>query len=60
MPGSQPAPAATVLRETRYSLKELLAEVAAERRTGGFGQEKLRQKDIRRAFKAKGGARREK
>jgi hypothetical protein len=49
---------AAPLREVRYSLKQLLEEVAVERLSGAFGQEKLGQKDIRRAFKAKSRSRR--
>jgi len=56
MPNPEPF---TPPRETRYSLKKMLVEVAAERLSGAFGQEKLGQKDIRRVFKAraKGGRR---
>lgn len=50
-----PLAAASAPREVRYSLRQLLAEVEAERLTGAFGQEKLGQKDIRQAFRAKKG-----
>lgn len=40
------------LQETRYSLRELLQDVAEERLTGVFGSEKLHQRDINRVFHA--------
>jgi len=38
------------MEEVRYPLHDLLKEVAAERRTGFFGMEKLRQDDIDRLY----------
>lgn len=59
MPPATPKSAASVpLREVRYSLKQMLAEIAVDRQSGAFGHEKLDQADIRRAFKAKSRARR--
>lgn len=40
------------LREIRYSLREVLTDVADERLTGAFGAEKLRQADIHKVFNA--------
>ncbi|MFA6959772.1 MAG: hypothetical protein WC205_03360 [Opitutaceae bacterium] len=39
------------LREVRYSLPELLAELQSERTTGAFSQEKLHQIEIGKLFK---------
>lgn len=55
---STPPAAGSAPAEVRYSLKQMLAEVAAERQSGAFGQEKMDPADIRRAFKAKPRARR--
>ncbi len=41
------------LNEVRYSLKEMLVEVTAERQSGSLGTEKLHRKDIRKIFRAK-------
>jgi|GEM_PF-1353656 len=43
----------TQLKEVRYNLRQLQAEVAIEQESGIFGMEKLQQKDIGRLFKAK-------
>ena len=43
------------LREVRFSLGELLDQVAEERRSGSFGAEKMHQTDVRRVFRKKGG-----
>jgi len=48
--------AATVLpelQEERYSLRDMLAEVALESQDGAFGAQKLHQKDVRKVFRAK-------
>jgi hypothetical protein len=45
----------SALREIRYSLNELLLDVADERLTGAFGAEKLRQSDINKVFNGKTG-----
>jgi hypothetical protein len=37
----------------RYSLKEILAELAQERSTGSFGMEKLNQAEILKLFENK-------
>lgn len=39
--------------EERYSLRDMLAEVAQESQTGSLGAVKLHQKDIRKLFRAK-------
>ena len=54
-------PAAKVtapLRETRYSLHELLRDVADERLTGTLGAEKLHQSEINKSFNAEPRAKR--
>lgn len=38
------------LREERYSLQAMLAEVAVERQSGAFGMEKFHRQDIRKIF----------
>ncbi len=43
----------SALNEVRYSLREMLVEVATERSSGAFGAEKLHQKDIRKMFRPK-------
>lgn len=40
------------LKEVRYSLRELQAEVALERKAGAFGQQKLHQAEIAKLFPA--------
>lgn len=55
-PESNPPAGTPELREERFSLRELLREVDAERRTGAFGAEKLRQKDISKLFDANPGS----
>lgn len=53
-PSPPPSPSGSwQLREVRYNLRDLLAEVAIEQETGAFGMEKLQQKDIGKLFKAK-------
>jgi hypothetical protein len=42
-----------VLREVKYSLTDLLAEIQTERATSAFAMEKLDQQDIKKLFKAK-------
>lgn len=42
-----------LLAEIKYSLPELLAEIANERATGSYGMEKLDQQEIQKLFKAK-------
>lgn len=49
-PDPAPAPDAPVIREVRYSLPELLAELRLERTTGSFSQEKLHQVEIGKLF----------
>jgi hypothetical protein len=50
----KPRPAApTELQEERYSLAEMLREVAEERQGGAFGGEKVHPRDIRKLFRAK-------
>jgi hypothetical protein len=48
--GSPPPPDTPLLREVRYSLPELLAELQLERTTGSFSQEKLYQVEIGKLF----------
>lgn len=43
----------SALNEVRYSLREMLVEVAAERSSGALGSEKLHRKDIRKMFRTK-------
>ena len=52
-PAARPA-----LQETRYSLRDLLEDVAEERTTGALGAEKLRQADIHKVFDAESRAHR--
>ena len=47
------APPAIVLREVKYSLPEMLAELKLERGTGSFAMEKLDQVEIGKLFKPK-------
>lgn len=42
-----------VINEVRYSLRELLVEIKAERASSTFAMEKLDQKEIAKIFKAK-------
>ncbi len=56
-PTSAPS-APPVLRETRYSLHELLRDVAEERLTGTLGAEKLHQSEINKSFNAEPRAKR--
>ena len=39
--------------EVRYSLREMMVEVASERSSGALGAEKLHRKDIRKMFRTK-------
>lgn len=57
-PRKDPESPHSAVREVRYSLQQLLEEVAAERLSGAFGQEKLGTADIRRVFKSKPRSRR--
>ena len=41
--------------EVRYSLREMLVEVATERSSGSLGAEKLHRKDIRKLFRTQRG-----
>lgn len=43
----------SALNEVRYSLREMMVEVASERRAGAMGAEKLHRKDIRKMFRSK-------
>ena len=50
-PGKSPAPRGrSALNEVRYSLREMLVEVAGERSSGAMGAEKLQGKAIRKLF----------
>ncbi len=49
----RPNRARSACNEVRYSLREILAEVAGERSSGAMGAEKLHAKDIRKMFRAK-------
>ncbi len=40
------------MNEVRYSLREMLVEVATERSSGSLASEKLHRKDIRKMFRA--------
>ncbi|MCF7689743.1 MAG: hypothetical protein K9M98_03190 [Cephaloticoccus sp.] len=46
-------PDAFDIKEVRYSLREMLAEVALERESGAFGMEHVQSDDIRKAFATK-------
>ncbi len=52
-PDSAPLPPALVVREVKYSLPNLLAELKAERANSTFAMEKLDQQEIGKLFKAK-------
>jgi hypothetical protein len=53
-PGAPPAPAAkTTLKEVKYSLPDLLGEIAAEKGSASFAMEKLDQAEIGKLFKTK-------
>jgi low affinity Fe/Cu permease len=52
-PSSADAPTSRVLKETRYSLKELLREVEHERRHSVLGLELVDQSEIRTIFKSR-------
>lgn len=43
-------PRRDVVSEVRFSLRELLVEVAEERAAGALGAEKLHQRDIQKMF----------
>ncbi len=47
------ARAELALNEVRYSLREMLAEVATERRSGALGAEKMHRKEIGQLFRRK-------
>lgn len=57
MKSEEPKPAGAPqkwrLKEVRYSLRDLLAEVAIEHDTGAFGLQKLQQKEIAKLFPKK-------
>jgi hypothetical protein len=48
-----PARGESALKEVRYSLREMLVEVATERSSGALGSEKLHRNDIRKMFRPK-------
>lgn len=48
-----PARGKSAMNEVRYSLREMMVEVAAERSSGALGAEKLHRKDIRKMFRSK-------
>jgi hypothetical protein len=48
-----PSAPQTLLAEVKYSLPDLLAEIANERATGSYGMEKLEQQEIQKLFKSK-------
>jgi len=48
---SMPARGASALNEVRYSLREMMVEVASERSSGSLAAEKMHQKDIRKLFR---------
>ena len=50
---SSPKPPVAGLTEVKYSLPEMLAELATERGTGSFAMEKLDQVEIGKLFKPK-------
>ncbi len=52
-PGS-PVSSPPALRETRFSLPELLAELEHERNAGSFAMEKLNQAEIAKMFQTRG------
>jgi hypothetical protein len=41
------------IQEIRYSLADMITEVAAERQTGAFGMERLPQSEIKKVLLAK-------
>lgn len=49
-PASSPPPAAPVLAEVRYSLPEMLREIALERSSQALAMEKLDQAEIAKLF----------
>jgi hypothetical protein len=52
MKANSPASAvAPGLNEVRFSLREMLVEVQSELQSGVFGQQKLRQEEVRKMFK---------
>jgi hypothetical protein len=55
MSGSKPdsSPAASKLKEVRYSLRELLSEVQQEREGSSIGQEIVDQTEIGKLFSSK-------
>jgi hypothetical protein len=52
-PTESSPPKPPVLAEVRYSLPDLLAEIAAERGSASFAMEKLDQAEIGKLFKTK-------
>jgi hypothetical protein len=53
VPQQSPAPKQAGLAEVRYSLPELLEEIAAEKGSASFAMEKLDQAEIGKLFKSK-------
>ena len=53
MAESNPSPKQTPLREVRYSLRDLLKEVQAEREGSSIGQEIVDQSEIGKLFNRK-------
>lgn len=54
MPAADPPPdRKPELRETRFTLRTLLQEVADELRNGASGREKLRSAEVRKLFRGK-------
>jgi len=52
-PEAAAAPKSGTLAEVRYSLPDLLAEIAAEKGSASFAMEKLDQAEIGKLFKTK-------
>ncbi len=50
---TRPGRVRSACNEVRYSLREILAEVASERASGTMGAEKMHRKEIRKLFRAK-------
>lgn len=53
-PPAPPAPSGSpAIAEVRYSLPQLLEELAVERSSGSFSMEKLDQNEIKKLFKSR-------
>jgi len=52
-PNPTPSPRPNLLKEVRYSLRELLAEVQQEREGSSIGQEIVDQSEIEKLFSSK-------